>query len=144
MDNYFIQAQRVRRLVQQDFNSVFSLPNALLLSSNSDPAPEETGCARSSPTVDVLLCPTAPTLPPTLESLSGESPLDAYVNDVFTVPASLAGLPAISLPVRFSSEGTDTYGVDSVGMQIIAQYGDDELLFDVAETIEEWAHVKSV
>ena len=135
MDNYFIQAQRVRRLVQQDFNRVFSLPNAL--SSDSAPAPEGTKRARSSPTVDVLLCPTAPTLPPTLESLRGKSPLDAYVNDVFTVPASLAGLPAISLPVRFSGEGTDAYGVDSVGMQIIAQYGDDELVFDVAEAIEE-------
>ncbi|KAI9770014.1 MAG: Trimeric GatFAB AmidoTransferase(AdT) complex subunit [Geoglossum simile] len=141
MNNYFIQAQRVRRLVQQDFNSAFSLPNALSPPSDSDPAPEETGRARSSPTVDVLLCPTAPTPPPTLESLSGKSPLEAYVNDVFTVPASLAGLPAISLPVKFSGEGADTCGVDSVGMQIIAQYGDDELVFDVAKVIEEWGRV---
>ena len=143
MDNYFIQAQRIRRLVQQDFNSVFSLPNALLLTSYNDSISGETESARSSVKVDVLLCPTAPTLPPTLESLNGNSPLDAYVNDVFTVPASLAGLPAISQPVGFSGKGSNTCGVDSVGMQIIAQYGDDELVFDVARMIEEFGRARS-
>jgi aspartyl-tRNA(Asn)/glutamyl-tRNA(Gln) amidotransferase subunit A len=145
MDNYFIQAQRVRRLVQQDFDRVFSLPNVLSLPSNNDLTPEETEQANTPPTVDVLLCPTAPTLPPTLESLSSKYPLDAYVSDVLTVPASLAGLPAISLPVGFDGEGSDMRGeVDSVGMQIIAQYGDDELVFDVAELIEEWGRARSV
>ncbi|KAH0562589.1 hypothetical protein GP486_002732 [Trichoglossum hirsutum] len=143
MDNYFIQAQRIRRLVQQDFNSVFSLPNALLLTSYDDSISGEAESARSSVKVDVLLCPTAPTLPPTLESLNGNSPLDAYVNDVFTVPASLAGLPAISQPVGFSGKGSNTCGVDSVGMQIIAQYGDDELVFDVARMIEEFGRARS-
>jgi aspartyl-tRNA(Asn)/glutamyl-tRNA(Gln) amidotransferase subunit A len=147
MDNYFIQAQRIRRLVQQDFDSVFSLPNALSFSNDDYLTLGETEPARSSVKVDVLLCPTAPTLPPTLELLSGQSPLDAYVNDVLTVPASLAGLPAISLPVRCSdkgNEGSDTCEVDSVGMQIIAQYGDDELVFDVARVIEEFGRAGSV
>ncbi|KAH0543692.1 hypothetical protein FGG08_002008 [Glutinoglossum americanum] len=137
MNNYFIQAQKIRRLVQQDFDSVFYLPNPLSSPSSSDLASAEADPAHGSPKVDVLLCPTAPTLPPTIESLSGKSPLDAYVNDVFTVPASLAGLPAISLPVKSTGEGSDMCGVNSVGIQIIGQYGDDELVFDVAELIEE-------
>ncbi len=136
IDNYFIQAQKVRRLVQRDFNNVFRMPNPLL-DAQDQPATEAG--------VDVLICPTAPTLPPTFESLNNQTSLDAYMNDVFTVPASLAGLPAISVPVRMSFEGhedeqgyqyEDTAGSHAVGIQVIAQYGDDNLLFDVAKRME--------
>ncbi|OJJ81079.1 glutamyl-tRNA(Gln) amidotransferase subunit HER2 [Aspergillus glaucus CBS 516.65] len=131
IDNYFIQAQRVRRLVQQDFNAIFSTEHPfnsyrdLLAEPASKPAD-----------VDVLVCPTAPSSPPQLSKLldgdTVSSPLNAYTNDVFTVPASLAGLPAISVPVsaQDSAEG------DLAGIQVVGQYGNDELVLNVGELIE--------
>ncbi|KAI9751454.1 MAG: Trimeric GatFAB AmidoTransferase(AdT) complex subunit [Candelina submexicana] len=126
--NYFIQAQKIRRMIRSDFNNVFSLPNALL-----PPVKREV-----SGTVDVLICPTAPTLPPTLDSVKDQTPTDAYMNDVFTVPASLAGLPAISVPVPIAEADVEDRAspFDNVGMQVIGQYGDDDLVLDVASAIE--------
>jgi aspartyl-tRNA(Asn)/glutamyl-tRNA(Gln) amidotransferase subunit A len=132
MDNYFIQAQKVRRLVQKDFDRVFSRSNPLL-----DPGSTETIGEQS---VDFLLTPTAPTLPPTVEELKKQSPLESYMNDVFTVPASLAGLPAISVPVALSAEqrkGMEETDVRSVGMQLIGQFGDDSAVLTAAEMLEE-------
>jgi aspartyl-tRNA(Asn)/glutamyl-tRNA(Gln) amidotransferase subunit A len=126
MDNYFIQAQKVRRLVQADFDGAFRLPNPLQTERRGD----GTG-------VDVLICPTAPSVPPTLESLRDSSPIDAYMNDVFTVPASLAGLPAMSVPVAVESEAQRVDGVNTVGIQVIGQYGDDDLVLRIGEVIEE-------
>ncbi|RAK72631.1 glutamyl-tRNA(Gln) amidotransferase subunit HER2 [Aspergillus fijiensis CBS 313.89] len=127
IDNYFIQAQRIRRLVQRDFNAVFLAKHPLM------PRPldgDEVNYKGSQAQVDVLICPTAPSSPPALSNLVGEgancSPLDAYMNDVFTVPASLAGLPAASVPV--TDESTESLA----GVQIIGQYGDDALVLKVA------------
>ncbi|KAK4493987.1 hypothetical protein PRZ48_015173 [Zasmidium cellare] len=132
MDNYFLQAQRVRRMVQQDFDRIFDTQNPLL-----DPVAWAQDGEQEK--VDVLLTPTAPTLPPTIEELEGQSPVESYMNDVFTVPASLAGLPAISVPVPLSAEernGMDVKDVQTVGMQLIGQFGDDELVLDAAKTLE--------
>lgn len=134
MDNYFIQAQRVRRLVQQDFNAVFAAAHPL----TADEAP---GASHIQPAdVDVLVCPTAPSPPPLLSSLTDtsarSSPLDAYVNDVFTVPASLSGLPAISVPVTTPESGQGLEAGEVAGIQIIGQYGDDELVMRVGEMLE--------
>ncbi len=118
MNNYFIQAQKVRRLVQQEFDSVFRFPNAL--HTNTITLPSETG-------VDFIICPTAPTPPPRLLDLKYSTPFDAYMNDVFTVPASLAGLPAISVPAPPAPESRHT-DYANVGIQVIGQYGDDEAL----------------
>lgn len=129
IENYFIQAQKVRRLVQRDFNRVFNLSNPL----GNQTQPTE----KSVDAVDVLVCPTAPSPPPTLKSLENASPVDAYMNDVFTVPASLAGLPALSVPVTVgvkSANGGE--GGNSVGIQVIGQYGDDDLVLDVGSIIE--------
>lgn len=130
MDNYFIQAQRVRRLVQTDFDRVFAMQNLL--------NPSSAGPDRNESTVDVLICPTAPSAPPTLASVLDNSsssselaPLDAYVSDVFTVPASLAGLPAISVPVSAPKSG------ETVGIQVIGQYGDDDLVLKVGGLLEQ-------
>lgn len=138
IDNYFIQAQKVRRLVQRDFNRVFSFPNPLL-DPKPGPAPYDTiPDVIESVKVDVLVCPTAPTLPPTLEFLDRQAPVDAYMNDVFTVPASLAGLPAISVPVSSSLDrASKVSNGETVGIQVIAQYGDDELVLEVAKVVEE-------
>ncbi|OCK86307.1 glutamyl-tRNA amidotransferase [Lepidopterella palustris CBS 459.81] len=138
IDNYFIQAQKVRRLVQADFDNTFRLPNVLLDPILDKATPTESDNDGGENRVDVLVCPTAPTLPPTLASLQLQSPVDAYMNDVFTVPASLAGLPAVSVPVWMKDQASGGAGsVGTVGIQVIAQFGDDELVLDVARMIEE-------
>ncbi|KAK2760036.1 Trimeric GatFAB AmidoTransferase(AdT) complex subunit [Arachnomyces sp. PD_36] len=125
IENYFIQAQKVRRLVQRDFDRVLSLSN---------PLSHGEGVEKSSNGVDVLVCPTAPSPPPTLASLESGSAVDAYMNDVFTVPASLAGLPALSVPVATGDK--NVAGGGPVGVQVIGQYGDDDLVLDVGKIIE--------
>jgi aspartyl-tRNA(Asn)/glutamyl-tRNA(Gln) amidotransferase subunit A len=133
--NYFIQAQKVRRLVQRDFDSVFALPNPLHPEIQFDLATfdECTNLAQ----VDVLVCPTAPTLPPTIESVSKQTSLDACIGDVFTVPASLAGLPAINVPTKLQELDEVNSGQPCIpGIQVIGQYGDDELVLQVAEIIQ--------
>jgi aspartyl-tRNA(Asn)/glutamyl-tRNA(Gln) amidotransferase subunit A len=134
IDNYFIQAQKVRRLVQRDFDNVFAKANPL---ANNDSRTEE-----AQDRVDVLLCPTAPTLAPSLSKVKNQDPLQAYTNDVFTVPASLAGLPAISVPVHITdSERAAIHGdhdiKESAGIQIIGQYGDDKLVLHAANLLQQ-------
>ncbi|KAI5294654.1 Trimeric GatFAB AmidoTransferase(AdT) complex subunit, partial [Ascosphaera pollenicola] len=134
MDNYFIQAQKVRRLVQRDFNGAFGRGNPLIERQDGARASSDSegdGVGK----VDVLVCPTAPSLPPTLKSLEEQSPLQAYVNDVFTVPSSLAGLPSLSVPVPLTVK--EESGVSTTGMQVIGQFGDDQLVLDVGEMIHE-------
>ena len=121
IDNHFIKAQKVRRLVQADFNKVFRLSNPLVDRQNA--IANEEG-------VDFLLTPTAPTLPPTLSSLSSKSSVDAFSDDVLTVPASLAGLPAYSIPVHGTGYDKVVYPeLEHIGLQVVGQYGSDaELL----------------
>jgi aspartyl-tRNA(Asn)/glutamyl-tRNA(Gln) amidotransferase subunit A len=133
IDNYFIQSQKIRRLVQQDFNNVFAKANPLAI--------EGTFSESADGKVDVLLCPTAPTLAPSLSEVRNQDPLQAYMNDVFTVPASLAGLPAISIPVHVTEEERSaihgTHKIkESAGIQIIGQYGDDKLVLKVARALQ--------
>jgi aspartyl-tRNA(Asn)/glutamyl-tRNA(Gln) amidotransferase subunit A len=150
MDNFFVQAQRVRRLVQADFDTAFSTQSPLsgyTLGRQKNESP---------PAVDVLVVPTAPStptpLPSPVDSSNPSSQLNAYVTDVFTVPASLAGLPAISVPVSISKSASpsdrsssahqaeqsksDSSHTEKVGIQIIGQYGDDELVLKVGEILE--------
>jgi aspartyl-tRNA(Asn)/glutamyl-tRNA(Gln) amidotransferase subunit A len=136
MDNYFIQAQRVRRLVRRDFDRVFRLGNPLCEPETFDLSEIGEGVELESKLgpaeVDFLLCPTAPTLPPTLDEVRAQTPVDGYMNDVFTVPASLAGLPAVSVPVKIEgAEGP----VDFAGLQVIGQYWDDARVLGVAEAV---------
>ncbi|KAI0019949.1 amidase signature enzyme [Xylariomycetidae sp. FL0641] len=139
IDNYFIQAQKVRQMVRTDFNRVFKLSNPL-----QDPQPFDLSEMDDSiqlenklgPTqVDFLLCPTAPTTPPLIKTVLEQLPLDSYMNDVFTVPASLAGLPAISIPMKLpvSSDRDEEKLLNFGGVQLIGQYWDDARLLNVAE-----------
>ena len=130
IDNYFLQAQKVRRIVQEDFNNVFSLPHPLLEPKDQ---PLEPGTK-----VDILLAPTSQSLPPKLSEIDGLAPTDAYAADVLTVPASLAGLPAMNFPVPIAElrDNDDGNELGAVGMQVLAQYGDDELVFDVVQDFE--------
>ena len=132
IDNHFIKAQKVRRLVQADFNKVFRKSNPLIDRQNT--IANEEG-------VDFLLAPTAPTLPPKLNSLSSKSSVDAFSDDVFTVPASLAGLPAYSISLHSNNKkGHDTVaypGLNHIGLQVIGQYGSD------AEVLRASLHIQN-
>ncbi|KAI1004708.1 Glutamyl-tRNA(Gln) amidotransferase subunit A [Podosphaera aphanis] len=135
IDNYFIKAQKVRRLVQRDFDAVFKAPNILREPEQFDislmhedvPMKDKSGPER----VDFIICPTAPSYPPELNQVQEEKPVETYMNDVFTVPASLAGLPAISIPVHLIKRR-----MFAVGMQIIGQYGTDFGVLRLARQLE--------
>lgn len=111
---HFMKAQQVRRKIQLEFNEVFAMPNVL-----------DCGEVAGPGTIDVLVHPTARTPAPTHEEMLKASSIEHYINDVLTVPANLAGLPAISVP----------FGPPSVGMQVWGQYGDDELVLAVAREL---------
>lgn len=126
-DNYFLKAQRLRERVRRDFDRVFAVPN-VLRGPDAEGAPEG---------VDVLLHPsairTAPPLPagPASPEVKGqEDGLGAYTQDVLTVPASLAGLPALSVPVGSGADGWP------VGGALVGQWGCEALVLRVGEAVE--------
>ena len=106
-DAYYLKAQKVRQLIYQDFVSAFE-------------------------NVDAILTPTAPTLAFPVGGKS-DDPVAMYMNDVFTVPASLAGLPGISVPAGLSSDGLP------LGLQLLTKRWDEETLFRVAGVLEQTA-----
>jgi aspartyl-tRNA(Asn)/glutamyl-tRNA(Gln) amidotransferase subunit A len=108
-DAYYGRAQKVRALLQHDFAVAFR-------------------------EVDALLCPTSPEPAFALGEKSAD-PLSMYLADVFTVPASLAGLPALSVPAAFSAEGLP------IGMQLIGPADSEPLLFRLARAVESAAGV---
>ena len=119
--------------MQQDFDRVFSMDNPLCVIDRE--------AAKDVEGVDVLITPTAPTFAPTLEDVrSSEGGVEAYMNDVLTVPASLAGLPALSVPVEVHDHLGRVCGTGTVegvaGMQILGQLGDDALVLEVGALIE--------
>ncbi|KAF9236084.1 amidase signature domain-containing protein [Melanogaster broomeanus] len=126
-DNYFLQAQRVRTYIKSDFNNVFRHSSFLF-----GPHPASPPAAG----VDVLLHPSAIRTAPLLDANgTGEehepSSLDEYLQDVMTVPASLAGLPALSVPAGLADDGWP------VGVSVVGQWGMDELVLRVGRVIEE-------
>ncbi|KAF9466190.1 amidase signature domain-containing protein [Collybia nuda] len=123
-DNYFLQAQRVRQLVKDDFDRIFHLPDVTHVPASNV---REDG-------VDILVHPSAIRTAPALSEQSG---LDAYVQDVLTVPASLAGLPALSVPVPKALRVEETEEDDwPVGVSVVGQWGCDETVLRVGEVIE--------
>jgi aspartyl-tRNA(Asn)/glutamyl-tRNA(Gln) amidotransferase subunit A len=106
-DAYYLKAQKVRQLIYQDFVSAFE-------------------------NVDAILTPTAPT-PAFPVGGKSDDPVAMYMNDVFTVPASLAGLPGISVPAGLSSDGLP------LGLQLLTKRWDEETLFRVAGVLEQTA-----
>ncbi|GAA6064029.1 hypothetical protein JCM10212_004261 [Sporobolomyces blumeae] len=152
-DNYYLQAQRVRRMIQLELDSLFSTPNPL------EPPPSSPASARPSPeAVDFLIHPTTICPAPlvssfTTDAASGPRPCAAtaassYVQDLLSLPASLAGLPAISLPVGKTapSTPTDSKGPDAdpvpdeagwpVGMTFVGQWGNDRNVLELARVVE--------
>lgn len=105
---------------------MFRSPNPLAPSRHSD---HNDGGA--SPAVDVLLHPSAVGPAPLLSETGKMSTLDAYVQDVLTVPASLAGLPALSVPAGLAKDGWP------LGVSVVGQWGHDELVLKVGDVIEQ-------
>ena len=103
-DAYYLQAQKVRTLLINEFNGLFAQ-------------------------YDTLITPVAPTPAFALGENSGD-PIKMYLADVMTVPASLAGLPAISVPAGVTDKGLP------VGVQLIGQRRQDAALLALAKTIE--------
>ena len=116
-DNYFLQSQRLRQRIHDDFMRVFCVPNPLATS----PARNEVG-------VHVLLHPSAVRTAPHLDEQDG---LDAYTQDVLTVPASLAGLPALSVPMMAHPDGWP------LGVSIVGQWGCEKMVLVVGAAIED-------
>jgi len=106
-DAYYKKAQKVRYLIRQDFIDAFAK-------------------------VDAILTPTAPSAAFAIGENSND-PIAMYLNDVFTVPSSLAGLPAIAIPAGLSKNGLP------LGLQIIGKAFDEETIFKVAGVMEEAA-----
>jgi aspartyl-tRNA(Asn)/glutamyl-tRNA(Gln) amidotransferase subunit A len=106
-DAYYLKAQKVRTRIAGDFKAAFEK-------------------------VDAILTPTAPNAafsaddPPT-------DPVEMYLNDVFTVPASLAGLPGISVPAGLSSEGLP------LGLQVLGKAFDEPTVLKVGRALEQAA-----
>ncbi|EJT96598.1 amidase signature enzyme [Dacryopinax primogenitus] len=144
-DNYYLQAQKVRQMVKHDLDSIFRAPNVLNFPPNVNSS-EPSQCIPLRPEldsgVDVILHPTAIGPAPLLEDVreGRGSPLDAYVQDVLSVPASLAGLPALNIPVPVNADvraegGEGTEG--GVGVSVVGQWGWDEMVLNVGELIYE-------
>jgi len=98
-DAYYGKAQKVRALIKKEFDEIFKR-------------------------VDVILAPTTPT--PAFKIGEKKDPLSMYLSDIYTVPANLAGLPAISIPIGKEN------GLP-IGLQIIGPQFYDELVFEVAQ-----------
>ncbi len=112
VDAFYKKAQQVRTLIRGDFENAYKK-------------------------VDVLLTPTSPTT----AFKAGDhvdDPLSMYLSDLLTIPANLAGLPAISLPCGFDEKGLP------IGLQLIGNVLDEKRLLSVAHQFEQVADVKAI
>jgi aspartyl-tRNA(Asn)/glutamyl-tRNA(Gln) amidotransferase subunit A len=103
-DAYYLKAQKVRTLIRRDFEAAFA-------------------------EVDAIVCPTAPTPAFKLGEKTSD-PLSMYLSDVYTLPASLAGLPAISVPAAPTRAGLP------VGLQIIGRPLEETTVLSLASAWE--------
>lgn len=110
-DAYYIKAQKVRALIARDFEQIWDK-------------------------CDVLLTPTAPSAAFALGERD-QDPVGMYLNDVFTVPASLAGLPAVSVPAGLDKQGLP------LGLQVIGRPLDEGGVLNAAFAVEKAAQFKA-
>ena len=111
-DAYYLRAQKVRTKIVEDFNLAFNK-------------------------CDAILTPTAPTGAFKIGEKNID-PVTMYMNDVFTVPSSLAGLPAMSIPSGLDAQGCP------LGLQLIGKGFDEETIFSIGSIIEEAANFKYI
>ena len=108
-DAYYLQAQKIRRLIANDFTEAFK-------------------------TCDVILGPTAPGTAFKLGEKS-DNPVEMYLNDLYTIPANLAGLPGMSLPCGFDAKGLP------IGLQLVGNYFSEAKMLNVAhqyQCVTDW------
>jgi len=105
-ENYYKKALRIRNLIAQDFKNAFTK-------------------------IDAILTPSAPNPAFSLAETKNPDPVKMYLNDVFTIPTNLAGLPAMSVPAGFTDLGLP------LGLQIISNIFDEQTMFNMALAIEE-------
>ena len=105
-DAYYNRARKVRTLIRRDFEAAF-----------------ESG-------IDAILTPTTPSAAFALGEKGGKDPVEMYLNDIFTVPANLAGLPAVSVPA-----GRDGAGLP-LGLHLIGRPWQEGPLLNVASALE--------
>jgi aspartyl-tRNA(Asn)/glutamyl-tRNA(Gln) amidotransferase subunit A len=103
-DAYYGQAQKVRTLIKQDFDTAFE-------------------------TVDVIAAPVAPSTAFRIGEHT-EDPLAMYLEDVFTLPANLAGVPGLAFPVGFDQQGLP------IGMQLMGPHFREDTLFHAAHAYQ--------
>ena len=104
-DAYYLKAQKARTLVRQDFESVLRQ-------------------------CDAIVAPTTPTTAFRIREMT-EDPLRMYLSDIFTIPANLAGLPALSLPCGFDRAGLP------IGMQVIGRPFDESTVLRLGHAFEQ-------
>ncbi len=104
-DAYYGKASQVRTLIREDFKKAFE------------------AC-------DVILCPVAPTAAFKIGEIA-DDPLTMYLSDIFTISANLAGIPGLSVPCGFSSEGLP------VGLQIMGNHFNEEMILKAAYGFEQ-------
>ncbi len=110
-DAYYLQAQRIRRLIAQDFVDAFKQ-------------------------CDVIMGPTSPSTAFRLGE-KGDDPVQMYLSDIYTIAVNLAGLPGMSIPAGFGSNGLP------VGLQIIGDYFAEAQMLNVAHQYQlatDWHH----
>ncbi|WP_274585408.1 Asp-tRNA(Asn)/Glu-tRNA(Gln) amidotransferase subunit GatA [Neisseria leonii] len=103
-DAYYLKAQKLRRLVANDFQTAFAQ-------------------------CDLILAPTAPTTAPKLDTLNHD-PVQAYLSDIYTIAANLAGLPALTLPAGFGSDGLP------IGVQLIGNHFSEAKILGAAHQMQ--------
>ena len=108
-DAYYLRAQKVRTLIKRDFEEVFAAG------------------------IDAILTPATPTAAFGLEAMALASPIEMYLNDIFTVTVNMAGLPGIAVPAGLSDEGLP------LGLQLIGRPFDEAMLFRTGQVIEDAA-----
>jgi aspartyl-tRNA(Asn)/glutamyl-tRNA(Gln) amidotransferase subunit A len=104
-DAYYLKAQQLRRLIAEDFRQAFEL-------------------------CDVIMGPTAPTTAFALGDKI-DDPVSMYLNDIYTISVNLAGLPGMSIPAGFDSNGLP------IGLQLIGPYLDEAKLLNVAHQFQQ-------
>ncbi len=107
-DAYYLKAQKVRALILKDFTDVFAK-------------------------VDALVTPTAPTAA-FAQGEKMDDPITMYLNDVFTVPANMSGIPGISVPAGLDAQGLP------LGLQVLGKPFDEETVFAVGAALERAAN----
>jgi aspartyl-tRNA(Asn)/glutamyl-tRNA(Gln) amidotransferase subunit A len=108
-DAYYLKAQKVRTLIKRDFEQAFAAG------------------------IDAILTPATPSAAFGLEAMALASPIEMYLNDVFTVTVNMAGLPGLAVPAGKSADGLP------LGLQLIGRPFDEEMLFRAAAVIEDAA-----